>query len=133
MNTEVSLLRADVNDAEKLHAMQIKSFWKMLEKYQDYDISPANESVEKVEMRLKQEFTYYYFICVGTKKVGAIRVVDKKEIGLCEEIHGKYGWELDTVLQEPGNCHLYEKMGYQKTGITKAVNERLTLVFYEKK
>ena len=51
---------------------------------------------------------------------------------LAEEIHGSSGWELDTILQEKGNCHLYEKLGYRQTGETKVVNERLTLVFYRK-
>ena len=37
------------------------------------------------------------------------------------------------ILQEPINCHLYEKMGYRQTGKTEVVNERLTLTFYEKK
>ena len=27
---------------------------------------------------------------------------------LAEEIHGSSRWELDTILQEKGNCHLYE-------------------------
>lgn len=39
---------------------------------------------------------------------------------------------LDTILQEKGNCYLYEKMGYRKTGKTEKINDRLTLVFYEK-
>ena len=51
---------------------------------------------------------------------------------LAEEIHGSSRWELDTILQEKGNCHLYEKMGYKQTGETKVVNERMTLVFYRK-
>ena len=155
---EIRLLRAGVEDAEELHAIQVESFRELFEKYQDFDTSPANESVEKVEARLKQNFTYYYFICIGMQKAGAIRIVDKKENGknkrispifvlpefqgqgiaqkairLCEEIHGKEDWELDTILQEPKNCHLYEKMGYRQTGKTEVINERLTLVFYEKK
>ncbi len=154
---KIKLLRAGVNDAEELHAMQIESFRELLEKYQDFDTNPGNESVEKVEARLKQDFTYYYFICVGVRKVGAIRIVDKKEAGinkrisplfvlpefqgqgiaqkviqLCEEIHGSKNWELDTILQEPKNCHLYEKMGYRQTGKTEVINEKLTLVFYAK-
>ena len=35
-------------------------------------------------------------------------------------------------MQEPKNCHLYEKMGYRQTGKTEVINERLTLTFYEK-
>lgn len=111
---EVKLLRAGVGDAKELFTMQIKSFRELLEKYQDFDTNPGNESIEKVKARLKQEFTYFYFIYTGTQKAGAIRIVDKKETGknkrispifilpefqgqgiaqkailLCEEIHGK--------------------------------------------
>lgn len=154
----ITLLRANIDDAEELHAMQVEAFKELLEKYQDFDTSPANESVEKVEARLRQDFTYYYFICIGQQKAGAIRVIDKKENGinkrispifilpefqgkgiaqkairLCEETHGNENWELDTILQEPKNCHLYEKMGYHQTGKTEVINERLTLTFYEKK
>lgn len=154
---EVRLVRAGVDDAKELHAMQVEAFRKLLEKYRDFDTNPANEGAEKVEACLKQELTYYYFICVGAQKAGAVRVIDpqkagankrispifilpafqgqgiaQKAIRLCEEIHGEKAWELETILQEPGNCHLYEKMGYRRTGRTEAVNERLTLVFYGK-
>ena len=104
--------------------MQVESFKELLEKYQDFDTNPGNESMEKVAARLKQDFTFYYFICIGQKKAGAIRIVDLKENGkkknfpifilpefqgkgiaqkairLCEEIHGNENWELDTILQE---------------------------------
>ena len=155
---EINLVRADLDDAKEIHAMQIAAFRELLEKYQDFETSPASESVEKVDARLRQDVTSYYFICVGQTKVGAVRVVDWKEYGknkrispifimpefqgrgiaqkalrLCEEAHGSGNWELDTILQEPKNCHLYEKMGYRRTGKTEVVNDRLTLVFYEKR
>ncbi len=155
---KITLLRATIDDVKELHDMQVESFKELLEKYQDFDTSPANENMEKIEARLKQDFTFYYFICIGQQKVGAIRIIDKKEneknkrisplfilpefqgkgiaqkaIRLCEKIHGSENWELDTILQEPKNCHLYEKMGYRQTGKTKVINERLTLTFYEKK
>lgn len=154
---EVKLLRANLGDAKEIHVMQIKAFKELLKKYQDFETSPANESVEKVKARLRQDFTFYYFICIGQQKVGAIRIVDHKEYGknkrispifilpefqgkgiakeairLCEKIHGKGKWELDTILQESRNCHLYEKMGYVQTGKTEVINEKLTLVFYLK-
>lgn len=157
-NMEVTLLRVNIDNAKELHAMQVESFKELLEKYQDFDTSPANEDVEKVEARLKQDFTFYYFICIGQQKVGAIRIIDKKENGknkrispifilpkfqgkgiaqkairLCEEIHGNKNWELDTILQEPKNQHLYEKMGYRQTGKTEVINEKLTLTLYEKR
>ena len=108
-------------------------------------------------MRLKQPFTYFYFIEADNTTVGAIRVVDKQEVGkakrisplfvmpenrnrgfaqiaiqLVEEIHGSLDWELDTILQEKGNCHLYEKLGYHQTGKTEVINDKMTLVFYKK-
>lgn len=76
---EITLLRANINNAKELHAMQVKAFKELLEKYQDYDTNPGNENVEKVEARLKQDFTFYYFICIGQQKTGAIRIVDQKE------------------------------------------------------
>ena len=154
---EIRLLRAGIEDAAELHAMQVESFMELFEKYQDFETSPANEGVERVEARLMQDFTYYYFICLGAKKVGAIRIIDKKEPGenkrispifilpefqgqgiaqrairICEEMHGREGGELDTILQEQKNCYLYEKMGYRRTGKTEVINDKLTLVFYEK-
>ncbi len=155
---EVKLVRIGVEDAEELWKMQIEAFQSLYEKYQDVETSPATEDIDKIQMRLNQSFTYYYFIVVDGVTVGAIRVVDKKEMGkakrispifimdeyrnkgyaqkamrLAEEIHGSSDWELDTILQEEGNCYLYEKMGYRQTGKTETVNDKMTLVFYRKK
>ena len=41
-------------------------------------------------------------------------------------------WFLDTILEEPGNCHLYEKIGYVRTGQTEQIKENMTLIYYEK-
>ena len=41
-------------------------------------------------------------------------------------------WRLDTIKQEKGNCHLYEKCGFIRTGGERIVNENMTLVDYEK-
>ena len=49
-----------------------------------------------------------------------------------ERIHGKRFWKLDTILQETGNCYLYEKLGYHQTGKTEQINDRMTIVFYDK-
>lgn len=154
---EITLVRANIQDAEKLWKMQTVAFQDLYAKYQDPETSPATETLDKIIMRLEQPFTHYYFIDVNGINVGAIRVVDTKEpnkckrispifikkefrglgyaqqaIRLAEEIHGSSGWKLDTILQEKGNCHLYEKLGYRQTGEIKVVNERMTLVFYQK-
>lgn len=76
---KVELTRAGIDDAKELHSMQTKSFQALLDKYQDFDTNPANETIEQVASRLKQNFTYYYFICLGSQKVGAIRIVDEKK------------------------------------------------------
>lgn len=166
---DIQLKRANLTDADLIWRMQIEAFADMLQWYQDFDTSPGAEPIDKVIMRLNQPFTYFYLICEEKEEetcsekinhvnvLGAIRVVDKKELGknkkispifvkkeyrgkgiaqkailLVERIHGSEDWELDTILQEEGNCYLYEKMGYKQTGETKVINEKLTLVFYEK-
>lgn len=53
-------------------------------------------------------------------------------IGAAEQIHGSHHWCLDTILQEVGNLHLYEKLGYHQTGRIEKVNEQMDIVFYEK-
>jgi len=47
--------------------------------------------------------------------------------------HPENGWILDTILEEVGNCHLYEKVGYRKTGKLERINEKMQIVYYEKK
>ncbi len=132
---DIRLRRAGINDATLIWNMQREAFQDLLFKYQDYDTNPGNEPVDKVIDRINQEVTFFYFIFVDEKVVGAIRVVDTKEndthkrisplfirkqyrnqgiaqnaIKLAEEIHGKDHWRLDTILEEKGNCYLYEKM-----------------------
>lgn len=154
---KIELIRASLKDAKEIWKMQVKSFKNLLDKYQDFETNPASETILNVEMRLKQNFTFFYFIFIDNKKVGAIRVVDYKKknknkrisplfilpeyrnkgiaqsvIKICEEIHGNTNWELSTILEEKGNCYLYEKLGYHPTGKTQVINDRLTLIFYHK-
>ncbi len=152
----VNLVRIGLDEAETLWKLQTKAFEDLYEKYQDTDTSPATEKLDKIIMRLEQDFTYYYYIVDDGVTVGAIRIVDfkndepkrisplfiikeyrgkgyaQKAMLLAEKIHGETNWELDTILQEKGNCYLYEKMGYYRTGETHQINENMTLVFYKK-
>lgn len=155
---KLNLIRATVEDAQLIWEMQIEAFADLLKEYGDMDTSPGNEPIEKVIRRLMQPYTYYYLLEMNGETVGAIRVVDKKDNqknkrispifvlpqhrnkGIAQEaileverIHGDNNWELDTILQEKSNCYLYEKMGYKATGKTEVINDKLTLVFYEKK
>lgn len=85
----MDLIRITLDDAEILWEMQVEAFQDLYTKYQDTESSPATEKNDKVIMRFKQSFTYYYFINVDGVNVGAIRVVDKKEAGKVEKINDK--------------------------------------------
>ena len=41
-------------------------------------------------------------------------------------------WKLDTIKQEAGNCHLYEKLGYKRTGVEKYIKDDMTIIDYVK-
>ena len=75
----VTLKAAAKDDMQIIWRMQTEAFSELLVKYQDYDMSPAAESFEKVMARYEQPWTVYYFIVAGDKNVGAIRIVDKKD------------------------------------------------------
>lgn len=152
----ITLFKSGLNEAPIIHEMQIKAFLPLLNKYFDYETSPANESLERVIYRLKQPFTEYYLIRKSDITVGAIRIVRKenqvyrvspvfilpeyqgrgiaqKVFALIEDMYiDARTWELDTILQEKGNCYLYEKLGYQTTGEVKKINDKMSIVFYEK-
>lgn len=66
-------------DVETVWKMQVEAFSDLLEKYLDYDMSPAAESIDKVLARFEQPWTTYFFIMENDEKVGVIRVVDKKD------------------------------------------------------
>lgn len=152
----IELVRASLQDAEVIWKMQRIAFAELLERYQDFDTNPGNEPLEKVQWRFSFPATYFYFIQVDGVNAGAIRIIDHHDdspkkisplfvlpqfqgkgiaqaaIREAERIHGSDNWCLDTILQEKGNCHLYEKMGYRQTGETRVINDRLTLVLYKK-
>lgn len=151
-----TLRQAKREDIKTIWKMQVEAFTDLLEVYQDYDMSPAAEGLDKILEKFEQPWTRYYFIEAEGKDVGAIRVIDKRDgsrkrisplwimkefrgkgyaqdaIRAVEDLYGKDNWCLDTILQEKGNLHLYEKMGYKRTGRIEHINERMDIVFYEK-
>ena len=153
----VFLTKATLNEAGTIHAMQVKSFQPLLDKYQDFETNPAAEPIEKIITRINQSFTDYYIITNEINAIGGIRIVrlenkryrvspvfvlpEHQGKGIAQKvfqmIEGIYAdaksWELETILQEPGNCHLYEKVGYQRTGKSQVINSKMTLIAYEKK
>ena len=154
--SKILLKVATEEDMLNVWKMQVKAFSDLLEKYQDYDMSPAAENYEKVMVRYQQPWTTYYYIVADDETVGAMRVVDKKDgsrkrispiwimqeyrnkgyaqaaMIAAEEIYGTDNWSLDTILQEKGNLHLYEKLGYHQTGRIDKINDQMDIVYYEK-
>ena len=152
----VTLRQAQRDEVQQIWEMQIEAFRELLERYQDYDLSPGAEPVDKIIARFEQPWTKYFFIEAEGTDVGVIRVVDKNDgsrkrisplwimkefrgkgyaqdaIRAVEDLYGADNWCLDTILQEKGNCHLYEKMGYHQTGRVEHINDRMDIVFYEK-
>ncbi len=152
----VVLRQAIREEIETIWKMQTEAFRELYEKYQDTETSPATEPVEKIVKRFNMEGSVYYFITDDDTKVGVIRVIDLKDgsrkrisplwimkeyrgkgyaqqaILEAERIYGSDNWALDTILQEEGNCYLYEKMGYHRTGSVSKINDNMDIVFYEK-
>lgn len=152
---KVTLQQASLLDADLIWHMQIEAFAELLAKYQDMDTNPGNEPIEKIRKGIEMLQSFFYLIKVEEEYVGAIRVVIREDgekrisplfvlpqyrnegiaqraITEVEAIHGKNLWALETILEEKGNCHLYEKMGYMDTGKREVVNDKLTLILYYK-
>lgn len=160
MMQRVKLEEVREDEIEQLYDMQIKSFMPLYQKYHD-EGSPAIEPIERVKNRAAQENRKYYFIVKDGARVGAVNIGHKTSdpeasclyispifilpwyqnqgIGYVaiQKAFGMFPdtkvWKLDTILQEPGNCHLYEKCGFVRVGEDHIVNENMTLIEYEKR
>ena len=153
----IKLQKATIEDCPLIHQMQVESFRELLEKYHDLDTNPGAEPLSRVAERMEQPFTDYYFIQLENAPIGAIRVVRCEEdicrvapIFVLPEFQGNgYAqeamltaerfypkatlWQLSTILQEEKLCHLYEKVGYRKTGDCKNIQQGMDIVYYEKR
>lgn len=154
---DIKLEEAVETDAELIFDIQVRAFLPLLEKYQDFDTNPANETIERVVKRINNPEGEVYKIIADGVPVGAICVVRKEDgvmfwIGpmfILPEEQGKglaqkaisilmemfpevTSWGLATLLEEERNCYLYEKMGFIRIGDHKALNDKATLVFYNK-
>ncbi|MDP4091360.1 MAG: bifunctional NUDIX hydrolase family protein/GNAT family N-acetyltransferase [Bacillota bacterium] len=154
LNSEISLARADVCEAEVLLELQKEVFKPIYEKYQDHDTSPVNQTRDK--FLRKFELGDYYKVLYKDNLAGSVFVYEKapgvmrlhiinileeyQNRGIAQEVIWRLellypqaeSWLLETILTEQRNCHVYEKMGYKRNGELKAINDRLTLVGYVK-
>ncbi|MFD0674137.1 GNAT family N-acetyltransferase [Cohnella sp. GCM10027633] len=152
----ITLQRAADSDARSIFDMQVQAFQPLLDRYQDFDTNPANETIDRVIGRINDPNSAYYMIMESDAPVGAIRIVWKEEARYCisplfikpdcqgrgiaqlaiAEAERMYPqaitWELVTLLEEARNCYLYEKLGYRKTGEQTKLNENATLIHYKK-
>ena len=153
----IAIARFERGDIDDVYAIQRAAFRPLYEKYHDDGLNPYLESRETILQKYTREGIVGYIFKMGGLTVGAVRVgisdagKSGRIAGLCvmpnyqgrgiaqealleiEMMHpGIEKWCLDTIQEETGNCYLYEKIGYKKTGKTEVINEKMTLVFYEK-
>ena len=142
-----------------VHQMQVESFMPLYEIYHD-EGSPAIEPFERIQRRAAAPNRQYFFIVKDGARVGVINLghndPNEKKVSFISPIFilPKYQnqglgyvaiekafemfpevttWKLDTILQEPRNCHLYEKCGFVRVGEEKIINDKMTLIDYELK
>ena len=161
MSDVIELRLVTKEEAECLHRLQVEAFMPLYEKYQDDETSPAKESLDRLIMKIVEENSDFYFIEYDGEKVGGVRVrwhqgqevfeninwispifiipeCQNKGIAgkVIEKLFAIYPntiqWRLDTIKQEAGNCHLYEKCGFVRVDKEEEVNEKMTLVGYVK-
>ena len=152
----IHLQQATAEDALALFELQVAAFSPLLEKYQDYDTNPANETIDGVYARIHHPAGCFLKIIADGQLVGAICIRWKNNVHfrisplfLDPEVQGKgfarqamllaearypqpKTWELSSLFEETKTCQLYEKMGYVETGVRKPLNDKATLIHYQK-
>ena len=153
---KIHFKKANIDDCEKIHQMQILGFKALLDKYQDYETSPGAETFERVKERFNYSQVDQYFIALQDEKIGYIRITRLSEdtcrlsqmfilpnyqghgyaqqaINQVELLYPQAEhWGLDTIKQELKLCHLYEKMGYKQTGVQRNIKDGMDIVVYAK-
>lgn len=149
----IRLKKAAISDCEEIHRMQAEAFTELLEKYRDYETSPACESLDIIQNKIQN--SDYYFIMNNTEKVGIIRIINHDDacrispifimpryqnkgyaqtaITAAEKLYPDVKhWTLDTIKQEKKLFHLYTKVGYVTNGREENIKDGMTIIFLEK-
>ena len=144
-------------DIDTVFEIQQAAYKPLYEKYHDDNTNPYMESKETVLRKYMRTGTKGYLFIKNGKPVGAVRInlypesksgrvsalgvhpqyqgqgIAQQALLKIEKMHSEVeSWFLATILQEAGNCHLYEKLGYKLTGQVENINERMDIVYYEK-
>lgn len=142
-----------LEDAEIIWKMQIQAFPPLLKKYQDYDMNPGAENIEKIMSRMENAKTQYYIIFKNDQAVGGLRLVTYEAynrispIFILPEYQGNgYGraalyqiesicpngiYTLDTISQEKTLLNLYLSCGY-KIVKEESVKAHMDITYFEK-
>lgn len=155
---DVRLVRAGSEDAELIHRMKHESFWPLYRRYHDDTTTPALELLSKVKSQLDNPASDYFLIHLKGQPVGAMRIVRERteDSRPCCRIsplfvlpsHQGQGiaqkaltavfslypeavqWRLSTILQEHGNCHLYEKLCFRRTATEASPYPGMDFAYY---
>ena len=135
--------------------IQKKAFLPLFERYADIETNPYCESKDTVLSKYLRQDTDGYLFLAGNTFTGCVRIVKsdnackvaalavlpefqnrgiaQSALAGIEKLYSNVKmWKLDTIKQEAGNCHLYEKLGYRRTGREKSIKEGMTIVDYVK-
>lgn len=155
LDTNISLFKAEESDGTELYEIQKRAFMALYKKYEDHETSPVVQSFEAFMTRFSKGEYYKIFykeelvggvfvfkVNPNTMRLHIINILEAyqgKGIGqeVMKRLEGIYievdKWELDTILEEKRNCHVYERVGYEKTKEVEKINDKLTLIKYIKK
>lgn len=136
----IKILKAELNDAEKLWEVQRSAFKKYAEKYGDFSSNPYHMTLHRMEFNVKYRFGQYYKVVLEETNeiIGGIFgfELDQKEVMkiaqfyFLEEYQSLgYGkivldyfiksnpqvekWFVDTILQEEYNVEFYKHFGFE--------------------
>ena len=154
-DTELKVIPFTDKYLDTVYDIQREAYFTLFIKYNDIDTNPYCESKEVVLAKYTRHDTDGYLFMSENAFVGCVRIV--KEGAICRvsalavlpefqnrgiaqsalrQIESYYPeikvWRLDTIGQERGNCRLYEKLGYKRTGAAREIKEGMTLVDYIK-
>ena len=160
MEKKVSLVKATEKDINLLYKLLIEAFTPVYEKYHDDETSPVKMSVERFKEKVTDVDSDFYIIYEQRQPVGGVRVIHQRTVekgnverisllfiipeyqnlGIAQMAISKIfeiyteatTWNLSTIKQEKKNCYLYEKNGFVKVGTERIVNDKMTLVNYER-
>jgi len=78
---DIRLEKATEADASRIFDIQVEAFQPLLEKYQDFKTNPANESIDRVLIRIRNPSGGFYKVCTsGNVVAGAICVTRENEV-----------------------------------------------------